>query len=234
MNANELIVNAYYLSDVVSRELETVSGSQQADGLRMLNAILQSKSAKGFQIPYYSHQSFNAIIGQEKYFVESLVDVSTVTFNIDDVRYSMIRMGRKKYFGSPRIDSIQSLPYAYYAERTLKGTDLYLYDLPAGNYLINITGKFSLTKLAGQDELANSLDDYYIDYLEYALAKRICHFYNIKFASGKAQLLMEKERDIFQVDPPDMSIRKISTLRSHQGYTNYAWANLGNGWIPDV
>ena len=79
MNTNELIVNAYYLSEIVSRELEEVSGSQLADGLRMLNGILAEKSAKGYQIPYYTETEFNTVIGQEEYFVQGLIDVSTVT-----------------------------------------------------------------------------------------------------------------------------------------------------------
>jgi len=232
MNTNELIVNAYYLSDIVSRELKQVSGSQLADGLRLLNGILSEKSAKGYEIPYYTDTEFDTVIGQEEYFVQGLLDTSTVTFNIDNVRYSMYRVNRKRYAGSSRVDGITSLPYTYYVERALHGTNLFLYDLPAGEYLVKVKGKFSLSRLTGGEDLSNTQDDYYVDYLEYALANRICDFYNIELSPGKMRTLMKKERDIFQVATPDMKIRKVSTLKTRQPYQNYGWANLSNGWVP--
>ncbi len=232
MNANELIANSYYLSDIVSRELETVSGSQQADGLHMLNNLLVEKSATGRKIPYYTHSSFDTIQGQEDYFVPSLIDADAVTFNIDDVRYSMVRLKRKEYFGNSRVDNIESLPGSYYVERKVGGSQIYFYDFPSDVFLVKITGKFSLSQVTGDQDLSPPLlDDFYLVYLEYALAERISNFYNIEFAPGKMKVLVEQEQNIFSVDPPDLQIKKISLFGS-TGYENYAWANLGRGYVP--
>ena len=232
MNANELIAKAYYLSDVVSRELETVSGSQQADGLDMLNDLLAEKSAKGYRIPYYTHSTFNMVAGQEEYFIPDLIEVDAITYNIGDIRYSVRQVNRRFYFGSPRADSVESLPASYHFERSLGGGKFYFYNFPNDSYQANITGKFALTEVAGCDDLSLGLDRYYIAYLKYALASRICDFYNIEFAPHKAKSLFEREKDIFEVSPPDMQLKKVSILSGRKYSTNWAYANLGRGYFP--
>lgn len=231
MNANELIAKAYYLSDVVSRELETVSGSQQADGLDMLNDLLAEKSAKGHLIPYYTHSNFDLVVGQEEYFIPNLIDADVITYNIGDIRYSLLQSNRRFYFGSPRADNVNSLPGSYHFERSLGGGKLYFYNFPSDVFRVNITGKFALTQVAGCDDLSDGLDNFYISYLKYALAKRISDFFNFEFAPNKAKTLFELEKDVFEVAKPDMQIKKISTF-GDANYINWAYANLGRGYFP--
>ena len=128
--ATELINRAYYLSGVVSRKFQSVSGAQVTDGLNLLNEILAEKGITGALIPYYKEYSLALITGQEKYFIDGLIEIETVTFNIDTVRYSMRGKGRKAYFGSGRADDIQTLPYEWRLERVLNGSDIYIYFLP--------------------------------------------------------------------------------------------------------
>lgn len=231
MKANELIAKAYYLSDIVSRELETVSGSQQADGLDLLNDLIAEKSAKTGRIPYYSRSSFNTVIGQESYFVSGLVDVSTVTYDLNEVRQEMRRLERKDYFGQSRANNIESIPSVYLFERELDGGRIYFYPLPSQVLNVDVTGKFSLPEVTGSDELSTYFDDFYVAYLKYALAERICNFYNIEFAPGKQKILQQKEREVLHVDLPDLKINKISSFSSNPGF-NWAYANLGRGFLP--
>lgn len=235
MKANELIVKAYYLSEIVSRGLEEVSGSQMADGLEMLNDIITEKSAKGYEIPYYETRSFSTVTGQEKYFVDDLINISTVTFTSNNVRYPVELFKRKEYKGNGRVEGVQSLIYNCYVERALGGANLYFYPLPADVYLVEVTSKYALSEVTGNEELSDTKEKYYQGYLKYALAERICDFYNIEFSPGKMKTLMKKERDIFNVDPPDMTIKKLSTLNSDDNaeYLSYPWANLSGGWFPN-
>jgi hypothetical protein len=232
MITDQLITNAYYLSNIVSRDEETVAGSQLADGLRMLNDILAEKSMSGRHIPYYGHASLDTVKGQEEYDVSGLIVTDAVTFNIGEVRYSMRRRHRKFYFGSPRVDNIESLPYSYHAERIKGGTRLYLYFLPVDVFEVNITGKFALTQLAADDELSDTLDNYYVSYLTYKLAKRLCDFYDITFSQQKMQTLMEIEDQLNDVSPQDLSIKKMSTLTNKVTGYNWADVNIGRGWRP--
>lgn len=227
----ELISRAYYLSQVVSRELEQVSGPQLEDALVWLNALLSLKSAHSRLIPYYQQYEFNAVIGTEQYFVPNLVQPETLTFNIGPVRYSTMPQSRKPYFGSGRVDNIQSLPFNWHFERLLGGSNIYLYFVPDNTYPIKIWGKFGFENVALNQDLLELYDEYYIDYLRYRLAMRICSEYGIPMQPQAMQELQEFEEAVTDVSPPDLTITKYSSL---QGETALNWGdiNLGRGWRP--
>ena len=232
MNASELTTKAYYLSDVVSRDFETVTGSQLSDGLDMLNDLLNEKAAKGNMIPYYSHATFNCVIGQEKYEISGLMDISVLTFIDGSVRYPMKEIGRKEYFGNLRAVNIDSFPRIFSFERTLGGANLYLYFVPDRVYEFEITGKYFLLNVTASTDVTEILDGFYISYLKYALAERICDFYNIEFSQSKRKTLYDLDSRLFEIAIPDMTISKISALTPNNQGVNWAVVNLFNGVLP--
>lgn len=230
--ARELIIDAYYLSGVSSRDLQTVTGSQITDGLTLLNELLAVKGMTGALIPYYKEYQFNAVVGQEKYFIENLIDIETFTFTIDTVRYSTYPEGRREYFGSGRANDIQSLPYSWRMERTLDGTDLYLYFLPDVAYPLTIWGKFGFEEITDLClDLRTLYDRYYMVYLRYALAEYICEYNGITFKPQAAAKLKQLEEKLTYISPIDLSIRKQSTLQRKTSL-NYGDINIGQGWRP--
>ncbi len=152
----QLITNAYYASGIVSREFETVSGSQMNDGLQFLNDIITDKTIEKDMIPYFSKYNFNAVAQQEKYFIPNLESLDTLTFFINDVRYQMRSIDRKVYFGSSRANNIASLPFNWHLERCTGGANLFLYFFPQTNYPIEAWGLFRLASvLLNQDLTSN-------------------------------------------------------------------------------
>lgn len=153
---NQLISGAYYASGVVSREFETVSGSQIADGLQWLNDILSEKRVDDGMVPYETVLSFNAVIGQKVYFIPNLTKIDTLVFYLDQVRYAMVYTKRNEFFGSPRVENIQTLPFEWYFERKVGGGNLHIYFAPDKNYPMEIHGIFDIgTVSLGQDLAAN-------------------------------------------------------------------------------
>lgn len=227
----ELLTRAYYLSQVVSRELEKVSGPQLEDALIWLNALLSLKSSNSNTIPYYSDYDFTAVVGQEEYYVPNLVQPETLTFNIGPVRYSTQPVGRRSYFGSGRVDNIQSLPFNWHFERTLGGSNVFLYFVPDTTYPIKIWGRFGFENVTLNEDLLLLYDEYYIDYLRYRLALRICSEFGIPMQPQAMAELSELEASMTDVSPPDLSLTKYSTL---QGSTGINWGdiNIGKGWRP--
>jgi hypothetical protein len=229
--ASTLITRSWYLSKIVARNLQNVSGDQMNDGLDLLNFLLEFKSSDLHLIPYWTRFSFNLVANQEMYFIPNLVDVETMTFNIGTIRYSMLDVSRRTYFGAGRVDNISSLPYNYHVERTQGGSNIFIYFLPSQNFPANITGKFALTNVSLTTDLTTVYDNFYIEYLRHALMEYMCNEYNTPVPSGAARTLQKITEKLGDVSPPDLSMQKMSSLNTQTGL-NYADVNLGNGWRP--
>lgn len=228
----KLITNSYYDSGVVSREFESVSGSQLENGLDWLNEILGKKVVESDMIPYESATTFTGVIGQEDYFIANLISVDTLTYVNDDVRYAVTFQNRNRFRGTPRVEDLTTLPGWYFVERTLGGATISLYALPNLAYEFTINGTFRLANVTLNQDLELTLDLFYISYLKYALAAKICAEYNQPIPSGVATELAEYELLISkQSRPLDMTIDKISTL-SDMNYIDWPYVNLGKGWVP--
>lgn len=227
--AQTLITRSWYLSGIVARNQETVSGDQISDGLFLLNALLDFKFSDLHLIPYFRQYSFNMVQGQETYFVPNLSGIESMTFNIQTVRYSMQQVDRKTYFATSRVDNIQSLPYNYHMERKLGGADVYVYFVPQSNYPSKIWGKFALTNVNLNTDLLTVYDAFYIEYLRYALAEYMCNEYNIELQPGAARKLMQLEKKLQSVSPADLIMQKRSTLQQGNS-VNYGAVNIGRGW----
>lgn len=229
--ALQLITRAYYLSQVVSRSLQTVSGDQITDGLYLLNADLDYKSTDLRLIPYFTRTTFNTVQGQEMYFIPNLYQIETFTFNIGEVRFPTSYMPRIHYFGDGRVDNITALPFSWHLERTTGGSNFYVYFLPQQNYVANITGKYALTDVDLFTDLNTLYDNFYISYLRYGLAEYICMENDIDFDPRKERQLRKMEKKLAWISPPDFTMKKISFLNNNQPF-NWAHTNISPGYFP--
>ena len=229
--ARMLITRAYYLSQVVSRQLQTVSGEQVDDGLFLLNALLQFKGTDLREIPYFKRDQITLQSGVGEYFIQNLLYVDAMTYNIGDVRYPMAELTRKQFFDTARIDNIQSLPFSYRVEREKGGSRIYLYFLPQGNYILKLSGKFGLTSVTLDTDLSLYYDEFYIEFLRYQLAEYICSDYGATFPDESKAQLRAMEEKILDVSPADLSMQKL-TFFSGQSPWDWQAINLSKGWFP--
>lgn len=226
----QLINNAYYESGIVSRGFETVGGQQANDGLQFLNDLIADKTVENGLIPYYEEYNFNAVTGQETYFIPDLIEVETFVFYIDTVRYQTENRARREYFGSSRADNIQSLPGSWHMERCFGGANIYIYFKPNQNYPLTIWGQFRLQQVVINQDLSLTLDRFYINYLKFDLAARLCAEYNYTVPPGVAKALAKYENDISKRSGPmDLRLIKLSSLQ-RRGSINYGMVNIGKGW----
>jgi len=229
---NELISNAYYISNIVSREFETITGQQASDGLSILNDIIADKTANSSMIPYSDEYTFNAVAGTSEYFVPDLIYAETLTFFIDSIRYETRNQQRKDFFGSFRATDIQSLPFNWHAERKLSGTNIYLYFVPDTTYPVEIWGSFSLSSVTQFQDLSLTLDRYYINFLKFELAVRLCTEYGYTVPPNVQRQLEEYYRWInASTNTVDLKMQKLSGL-SGGAAINYGLVNLSGGWLP--
>lgn len=232
LNARQLISEAYYLAAIVSRGFETVSGAQITDGLALLNDMLALRDVDGVIIPYYTQYQFNTVNGTEKYNVPNLIDIDTITFNDNNVRYVSNQLGSHKYFGTTRADNVDTLPITCHGVRVKGGLDVYFYPIPDKAYDVKIWGKFGFEEITSLDtDLTTIYEKFYLVYMRYALARFICEAYNIDMPQQAFQKLIVLETKMRYVAPKDYSIQKISQFGGG-GYMNYGQINLGHGFVP--
>lgn len=231
--AQQLISRAWYLSGIVGRSAQTPTGNQVTDGLFMLNALLDFKQIQTALIPYYTYkEDYETVIGQEKYFIANCAEIQSITFNVSTVRYAMQLVSPAKYFGGARVDDIQSLPFNWTFNRTLGGTDVYLYFEPQAAYQLKIYGKYFLTNVTLQTDLTTVYDTSYIEYLRYSLAEYMCSEYGITFNPQSQMKLKQMEESLRWVMPPDLSLKKLTVLSGSGASLTWAQINLGQGWTP--
>jgi len=246
--AQQLITRSWYLSGIVARNLQSVTGDQITDGLALLNALLDFKQVETDLIPYWTYIELDLVPGQEFYFLPYIAAVESATFNIDTVRYPMDSVTRRNYYGSARVDNISSLPYSWNFNRGTGGGNFALYFKPEAAYPLKLMAKFFLVDVALNTDLTNvsltvpytfltstnqGYDTSYIEYLRYALAQMMCSEYGILFNPESEKILKKYERQLMFVEPPDLSMKKSTILNSDsQPGFNYGDVNLGHGWRP--
>jgi hypothetical protein len=75
------------------------------------------------------------------------------------------------------------------------------------------------------------LERFYINYLKYALAVRLCKEFNYTIPEGAdKQLLAYEELITKRSAPMDLTNATITTLTDEAGYISYGQVNIGRGW----
>lgn len=232
MTVTSLVNQAYYASGIVSRDFSTVDGGQLNFGVQLLNDLLAEKLIDDKTIPYYKKYDLTYVVGQEKYFIENLIQIDTMTFVIDSVRYPMRPDNRRDYFGSARANDINSLPFEWHVERTLNGSDVYVYFKPQTAWVAEIWGKFGLDATTGiLQDLELVYDRYYLTFLKYQLADRLCTEYNFDVPPGVAKEYYRLGKIISKKSAVlDLELACKSTL-SKKTSLSYAQVNLGKAWV---
>jgi len=246
--AQQLISRAWYLSGIVSRSLQTPTGSQISEGLEMLNSLLNFKQIDTDLIPYYTYIEMPLVAGEEFYFLPYVASVESATFNIDVIRYPMQSTTRRNYYASARTDNISSLPFNWNFNRSLGGGNLAVYFKPDSDYALKMMVKLFLVDVELTTDMTNvsetvpytfinsanqGYDTGYLEYLRYSLARYMCSEYGILFNPQSEQILNAMERELMYVSPPDLSNKKASILNANRnnGMT-YAQVSIGQGWSP--
>jgi hypothetical protein len=186
-------------------------------------------------IPYTTTlYNFNSIPGQEMYFIPGLVQVDTLCFFIDDIRYSMSNVSRDVYFGSSRANNIDSLPVTFHAERCFNGTNIFLYFYPNLAYPMQLLGLFKLNEVTASQDLSLTLERFYINYLGYALANRLCIEYGYAIPQDvRMQLQWYQDNISKRSAPMDLKAKTINMF-GPMSAINYAQVNIGQGFSPMI
>ncbi len=256
--ARKLITRAWFLSGIVARNLQTVTGDQMYDGLDMLNDLLNFKQIDTPLIPYYQYITFDCVPHQEYYYLPHVASIESATFDWESVRFSMTPLLEQAYYATSRANNIFTLPVTYNYKRDEGGGVMALYPIPDRVYPMKLQAKIFLSNVDLDTDLMEaqiSFDDVsdipnytpytylngklggfdtgYIEYLRCALAEYMCQEYSLETPPGLAKTLKTYQRKLMYVSAPDLSMRKSSILGSNK-VNGMTWADvsLGRGWRP--
>lgn len=228
----QLIADSFYLSGKRTQTLQPVNGKDVDTGLRLLNAFLAIKTANSRLIPYYTQFDFPAVIGQEIYFIANCLAIETFVWFLQGVRMVSTHQTRDDYFGTARANQINAPPFTWHEERCKGGMNLYLYFQPDQQYPLTVWGKFALSSVVLSQDLEATMDAFYIEYMRYGLANYICDDANITFQPQNVAKLKAYEKQIMDISPPDLRVKKMTAFGGQGSIGVWGLANLGHGWIP--
>lgn len=155
--AQTLVTRSWYLSGIVARNLQQPTGDQINNGLALLNSLLDFKQIEIDLIPYWTYIEMPLIPGVEFYYLPNICAVESSTFNIGPVRYPMVSAQRRAYFGTSRVDNINTLPFDWNFNRGQNGGTMSFYFLPQSNYPCKMMVKIFLNDVSLQADLTNVL-----------------------------------------------------------------------------
>lgn len=232
--AQTVITKALYRAGITAQGFSAPTLDEINEGLDSLNDLFSEKTVEDSLNPYYTEYDLTVSPGVESYFIPNLIEIETLTFVINSIRYGVRKTGRNKYFGAPRANNISSLPFSWHLERATGGATLFLYWLPQSAYDFTLWGKFSLmSDVTLSTDLSQFYDRFYIAYLKNAaLPKRLCLDFNMPIPANVTEADREYNQIMsHQISPMDLSMQKVSTLNVSFIY-DYQYANLGNGFLP--
>lgn len=235
---NELIQGALYLS-VLSLEFDTANQAYGATGLQLLNEILAEASIDASLITYNRLQQFTCEIGKSVYPIDGLIRLETLTFFLtggsNNVRMEMIQDNTYHFYGMSKVTDIQSLPYHYYVQRRVGGSDIKLYFVPDQPYQMEMFGKFSFNKLSTDDltlDLDTIYDPFYQTWLKYKLASRLCQIYGIPLSAEVSRELAILTNKITNLIGFNLELKTVPLTKRKNAQMNWAYINYGKGWTP--
>lgn len=233
--ANEVAANALYESGIVARELETPTDGQIKDAIKQINYILSQEATNLGLNPYYDTYNFTASIGVETKFIANLIQPETVTYTQNSIRYPLEWLPRNKYFGSGRLNNIETYPSLWFSEPGFGGATLYVYPLPVAAFEFEIHGKFRLQMVTQFQDLSLTLEQYFIDYITHRCAERMCVIEGFICPDNVEKLILESQTYLRSLmSPPDYSLKRRSTLGGSRGVgiPNPALSQMFDGWYP--
>lgn len=234
MNGIEIVNRAKYVSNLQSN----IEPDFEKSGIFWLNRVIGLKSIQKMLNPYYKTISFQTEPQKYQYFIRDLIEPVTLRYFLQNVPYTLLRIGRNQYFGGAIFKNIQSLPTTWHPEKVPNGYNIYLYLPPAYELTFELMGKFNIPSVIDEEfELDEILDDWYQTFLIFELAEILCLNNKITMPPSANQYLIKLRREIACNNLPDTTQISLSVFNGRSStnniFSSIAQYELGsNGWIP--
>lgn len=227
----QFVTDAYQL---ISANTPTVplQGNDMSKGIQLLNQLLRAYSGTGLLLTIARQVDFTVGIGQTEITfadpdypgvadlkVGRLANLADAWLTLDGVTYPLIPLNRDVFLQSYKYDPQLGLPRFIITYNEDNLTRLRIYPGPSQVYNLSVYGKFETTTLIENDTMSN-FPNYYIPYLQFAVAKYLCAF------KGRAAAwtdFLEKQYDDFKKDIESVSTVNVVIQSANESMLNGFW-----------
>ena len=236
MKVTELITRAYYASQVISPEFESITNQRTSDALFLLNMILGDSQVDVNFTPFEETRGVVVSAGSPNTFVSNLIQIRQMQFLNDpdgetqSILYGCIEDTQMGFYGSTRPLYISTLPFHYYPYRQDDGMMIEFMYQPSQDTEFIITGKWGLKPLLISDNL-DQFETYFINYLIFLLAESLCNYNTQAVPSYVAQQISKYERLLREMSPLHLDGVAPSAFQIGYGQDPF-WFSLFKGYIP--
>lgn len=176
----EFVRDAY---KIVSANSPTapLHGSDELEGIRFLNELMQYYSANGLLITVSKEVQFPVLAGVGSVTFAStgadinegrLANTSDVWFVLNGVTYPLTEIAENDFFHSYKYQPLLGLPLFYIIQPFQNSTKMIFYPGASQEYEMHVYGKFEKAELTSNDTMSD-YPLYYIRYLKLALAREL-------------------------------------------------------------
>lgn len=227
----EFLTDSYQL---ISANTPTVplQGNDASKGVQFLNQILRAYSGTGLLLTIARQVDFSVSINQSEITfadpdypgpadlkVGRLANLADAWLTLDGVTYPLIVENRDVFLGSYKYDPQEGLPRFLIVYNETNLTRLRLYPGPSQVYNLSVYGKFETTTLLENDTMAN-FPNYYIPYLQFAVAKYLAAF---KGRAAAWTPFLEDQLQEFRKDMESVSAVNVVIQSANESMLNGFW-----------
>lgn len=167
---------------------KNLNGTDFRRGLRLLNMLLDSYSARPDLIGYNQILEFPLIVGKKEYIIskDESLNPDVIYNQLIQPRSMQLLLGSMKYpvdlvedmfdYNVQYPDNVSGRPIRAYFQNSPGATNLIFLVNPHSEYICKIKGKFAFNYLS-QNEDITGFPDYFYLFLQYALARMLKNSY---------------------------------------------------------
>ncbi len=164
-----------------------LQGTDESDGLILMNQLLNSYSGTGLMLTIPKEVTFNIFPPTAPYLVTfgspnytptpdvaqgRLANLQSAWLVLDGVSYPLINESRNEFLYAYKFSPLQGLPRYIIVYPQTNLTTIQLYPAPSQFFEVHVYGKFELPDFGINDDMSG-LPDYYRRFFRFAVAKEL-------------------------------------------------------------
>ena len=214
MRVTELVSSAIYKS-LGNRNDDPTIGQYQQVAVEILKGIVDINRNN---VPFDKTFQFNTYASLQ---AKSFSYVGGVRYFLGKVSYLLREASLAEFKAKSYIDNLVSPPEMYYFDSLTGVIDLY--PLPSDGHIIEVWGQDQTISLGGTTVLTDLYPRFYLDFLIYELAYRLCVEYNAPWDEKKEALRMDLTRKVENLGRKDIRMSLPSNISSSHGDHPFPW-----------